>query len=411
MHILYAILVLLVVTRAFGELAKRLGQPVLLGELVSGTLLGIVFTQFAASLPFLSDLENNEVFRAITDLGIFFLMLMAGMELHPRDLTKSSRSAFAVAVGGMVLPLALGMGAGWLILPESEYRVPQMLFLGVALSITAVPVSIKVLHDLNQLKTPVGSIIVSAAIFDDVLSLMLLAVLTAVIGTGAPPGLASLLGLVLKILLFFALTFVLGHFVLPWLGLRARRLHVEEFEFSFLLIVSLAFSVLAEVLGLHFILGAFMAGLFFGRDTIDREVFEDVNAKVSAVSTGFLGPLFFASIGLHLNLSAVTAIPGVLIGLIVIATIGKLVGAGGPAWLGGMSARESLAVGIGMNARGAVELVIAGIALRAGLFSTPSPPPPVVSHLFSAVVVMAVVTTLATPLLVRLLFERKGPGD
>lgn len=405
MEILFAILVLLVATRLFGELSSRLGQPVLLGELVSGILLGLLFQRFSSSFPMLSQLPEDEVFRAITDLGIFFLMLMAGVELQPRDLTKASKSAAGVAVGGMVLPLALGLLFGALVLPPSEYRLPQMLFLGVALSITAVPVSVKVLHDLNQLRGAVGSVIVSAAIFDDILSLMLLAVLTAIIKTGVAPSPAGLAALLLKVLLFFALTFLLGRVLLPRLGKKVRRFDIEEFEFSFLLIVALSFAVLAEQLEVHFILGAFMAGLYFGRDTIDRQVFKSVSQKVSAVSTGFLGPLFFASIGLHLDLSAVVALPGMLLGLIVIATVGKIVGAGVPARMSGMSRRESLAVGAGMNARGAVELVIADIALEAGLFTQPSPTPPVVRELFSAVVIMAIVTTLATPILLRLCFR------
>jgi Kef-type K+ transport system membrane component KefB len=408
MEILYSVLILLVVTRLFGELSRRLGQPVLLGELVSGILLGILFSRFAVHFPVLSELPENNVFRAITDLGIFFLMLHAGIELSPRELVKSSRSALTVAVGGMAFPLALGMGFGWMFLPESNYRLPQILFLGVALAITAVPVSVKVLQDLDELRSPVGSVIVSAAIFDDILSLMLLAVLTAVIKTGNAPGVTGLLTLSLKVFLFFAITYFLGRFLLPWLGSWVRRFHIEEFEFSFLLIVSLTFAVLAEGLGVHFMLGAFLAGLYFGRDTIDNEVFEDVTRKVSAVSTGFLGPLFFASIGLHLDLSALGTVPGFLFGLIVVASLGKLLGAGVPAWTSGMSSRESLLVGVGMNARGAVELVIADIALQAGLFSNPVPTPPVVRQLFSAVVVMAVVTTLATPILLRLLFHRRS---
>jgi Kef-type K+ transport system membrane component KefB len=148
---------------------------------------------------------------------------------------------------------------------------------------------------------------------------------------------------------------------------------------------------------MHFILGAFLAGLFFVRGTFDEKTYEDVFRKTSGLTTGFLAPVFFASIGLHLDLQALWSVPGLVVLLIVVATLGKLLGAGGGALAFGFSARESLAIGSAMNARGAVELIVADIALRAGLFSLPDPPPPEVSNLFSAVVIMAVVTTLITP--------------
>jgi Kef-type K+ transport system membrane component KefB len=164
-----------------------------------------------------------------------------------------------------------------------------------------------------------------------------------------------------------------------------------------LLVAGLALAVLAEKLGLHFILGAFFAGLFFGRQTIDKESYESVMQQVSGLTTGFLAPIFFASIGLHLDLSALWEIPGFVALLILIACVGKIFGAGICARFTGMNTQESFAVGIGMNGRGAVELIIADIALRAGILSQPVPIPPIINYMFSAVVIMAVVTTLMTP--------------
>lgn len=230
--------------------------------------------------------------------------------------------------------------------------------------------------DLEKLETRIGKIIVSAAIFDDVLSLLLLAVLTAVARTGELPELGGIMRLSGKIALFFTVTFAIGHFLFPRVGKLIKRFQADEFELSVLLIVAMSFAWLAEALQLHFILGAFVAGLFFGRRTVGEEVYADVKNKVSGITSGFLAPIFFASIGLHMELSAVSTIPGFLMLLVFVAFVSKLIGAGVPAYFLGLNTVDAAAVGIGMSARGAVELIIADIALRAGLFDHPSLLPP-----------------------------------
>jgi Kef-type K+ transport system membrane component KefB len=328
-------------------------------------------------------------------------MLLAGLELRPKDLFQDLDRSAAVAAGGMLFPLALGLGLGWWILPESDLRFSQMMFIGVALAITAVPVAVKALMDVNALDSRVGRTIVASAVIDDILSLILLAVFTAVLETGSAPGATDFLRIGGASLLFLAIAFAVGHYAFEWLGRQARRLKLEHLEFTFVLVSGLALAVLAELLGLHFILGAFAAGLFFRSETMTADAFDSVLEKVNAVNTGFLAPIFFASIGMHLDLSAVVETPWVVLAILVAATIGKLLGAGVPARLSGASLRESAAIGIGMNARGAVELIIAGIALDAGLFLQPEPIPPVIENLFSAVVITAIVTTLTTGLLLK----------
>ena len=408
MTILYILLVLLIVTRAFGEAAQRLGQPALTGELLSGVVLGLVAARFTEHLPILAGLADNEVFHAIRDLGIFFLMLLAGIELQPRELAQATRSAMLVALAGMLLPLGLGFALGMLYLPASEYRFAQALFIGVALSVTAVPVAIKVMRDVGRMDTAAGRVIVSAAVIDDVLSLLLLAVLTGVIRAGTLPDATSLLLLAGKVALFFAITIPLGRYLFPWLARALKRACQEEFELSGVLVTALAYALLAEALSMHFIIGAFMAGLFFGRGTADPETYRDVRAKIAGVTTGFLGPVFFASIGLDLDLSALNRIPVFVLWMLLLAVVGKVLGAGLAGRLGGLSRAEALVVGVAMNARGAVELVIANVALQAGLFSVPEPVPAVVAGLFSSVVTMAVLTTLVTPVAMRWLLVRRA---
>jgi len=404
MEIFYVLLILLLVTRTFGELAVRLGQPPLVGELLSGVALGVIVAQYTQTFPVLSELTEDHGFLVITDLGVFFLMLHGGIEMRPKQLAAASFSSLIIALFGLLVPLAIGFGVGWWFLPDSPYRVAQCLFLGTALAITAVPVAIRVLMDLGKLESRVGQVIVSAAIFDDVLSLVLLAVLTAVARTGTLPQYEGLLILGGCIALFFTVTYLVGQFLFPPIGHLINRFHADELQLSLLLILAMSFAWLAEMLGLHFILGAFMAGLFFGHYSVGKETYSDVKKKVSGITSGFFAPIFFASIGLHLDLGAVFAIPGFLTLLLVVAFASKLVGAGLPAYLTGLSRKESLAVGVGMSARGAVELIIAEIALRAGLFEHPTPTPPVIAYLFSAIVIVAIITTLATPIVLRQVF-------
>lgn len=401
MELLYVLLVLLTVTRLFGELAERLGQPMILGELIAGIALGLLVHTFSDTFPVLDNLPHNEVFIAITDLSIFFLMLLAGLELHPRAMARGSGTTFVIAVGGMLLPLATGFGIAWWFIPPSDHHLAQSLFLGTALAVTAVPVSVRVLQDLKQLNSRVGRTIISAAVFDDMLSLALLAVLTAVIESGTIPGIEGIAIIFGEVALFFIIATLIGRFVFPLLGKLLKSAIAEDFAFSALLVAALSYSLLAEAMGMHFILGAFFAGLFFLRRTAAPEIFENVKSKLTTCTNGLFAPLFFASIGMNLDLQAAANIPLFVIALILIAFLGKLLGAGLPAYLLGYNRRESMAVGVGMSARGAVELIIADIALRAGLFSRPEPVPLIIDNLFSAVVIMAVVTTVLTPLLLR----------
>ncbi len=411
MDLLYILLVLLTVTRLFGELAERLGQPLILGELVAGISLGLVAQNYAEVFPTLSALPHNEVFIGITDLAVFFLMLLAGLELHPRHMARSSGNTILIAIGGMVLPLITGFALAWWFIPDSDVHVAQALFLGTALAITAVPVSVRVMSDLHQMDSRVGQTIISAAVVDDMLSLALLAVLTALIETGTMPGALDILLIFAEVAIFFTMATLIGFYVLPIFGHMLKATIAAEFDFSGLLIAALAYSLLAHALGMHFILGAFFAGLFFMRHTLAPGVYDNMKGKLTTFVNGFFAPLFFAFIGMNLDLKAAMNVPGFVLALIAIAFFGKLLGAGLPARLLGFSKREATAVGIGMSARGAVELIIADIALRAGLFDQPKPVPDIVQNLFSAVVIMAVVTTVLTPLLLRPVLSRCTKED
>lgn len=419
---MFIILVVLIVTRVAAEVTERIGQPALAGELLAGVALGAFFPVLGVWLAPMGPagvdadagplscggLIAEDVFRSFADLGVFFLMLLAGMEVQPNELRRASGRGMLIGTSGLLVPFMLGCLLAIWILPATDNRLALIVFMGTALSITAVPIAAKVLLDLGMLHSAAGKAILSAALFDDVLSLIILAALTALIETGSVPGAAAWLELSGKILTFLAIVLVTGYGVMPRIIHWLDEMLAPEIEFSTLLIVALAFAVLAEALGLHFILGAFAGGMFFANARTNEAAFADVHRKITGSTYGLLAPLFFASIGMQANFTALAHTPILVLMLILVAVAGKLIGCGLPAYWSGMSSRDSLAVGVGMTGRGAVELIIANIALGAGLFDNAGGSP-IVGNLFSAIVIMTILTTWAMPIALKAILVERRP--
>jgi Kef-type K+ transport system membrane component KefB len=406
LDILGHLLAFLIIARVFGELAERLGQPTSVGEIVSGITLVSAAAWFGQELPFLEQLITSEALEAAAQIAIFFLLLLAGIEIEPKEIAEHSAASFAVALGGMIVPLLGGFGLAWLFLPESDLKPVQALLTGIALSISAIPAIAKMLTELGLLHTRVGKILVSAAVFDDVLGFFLLAVLLSMMETGAFPDLATLASMLVKVTAFFAITVTLGVHVYPRISRGIKAMQAAAIEFSAITIVALAYGLSAELLGMHWILGPFMAGLYFEKARVGHREYNELRLMCGTLTRGVLGPLFFVSIGLQVELTAVTAVPVFLLLLIAIAILGKLLGAGIPALFVGLDRQEAAIVGIGMSARGAVELVLLSIALESSIFSQAGQKDPIVTYLFSSLVIVGVISTLLVPIIVRRLQPR-----
>ncbi|NNC77370.1 MAG: cation:proton antiporter [Woeseiaceae bacterium] len=413
MEILYLILVLLVVTRVFAELAERVHLPAIVGELVAGVSLGLVLSGAGDIMPMLWSATQSETYVSIVDLGMFFLMLLAGIRMEPLDFAETSKTAILVAIGGMLVPISAGVLLGLAVLPESPLKLVQCLLLGTALAITAVPVAVRIFMDVGELDSRVGKTVIAAALWDDLISLFLLAIVIAAMSGGniGEISFASIAPLVGKVLFFFAVTIPTGFFLFPIVGRYFKYLRFPEVDFSMLLIAALAYATFAESMDMHFIIGAFLAGMFFHPKVVDQQTYEHVEGQMSGITQGFLAPIFFVSVGLHLDFSALLSAPVFVIVFILIALVSKIVGAGLPAYWVGLSQNESLMVGVGMSGRGAVELIVAGVALEAGIFLQPDPPTLIVKSLYSAIVIMALVTTVLTPIILRRLVDRKFAGE
>ena len=401
MDVLLELLILILLARLCSEGAERLGHPAAVGELTVGILLAAAATLWGTNLPFLVQLTTSETLEIVANLGIFFLVLLAGIESNLEELRQNSRSAILVALGGALVPLISGFILGWLFLPESEVRSIQAFLIGVTMSITSIPATIKALTEFGLLHSRMGQTIVGAAIVDDILGLFLLAILTSMIQTGHIPDPMIFIVLLGKVGIFFGITISLGIHVYPKVSQSIKALKMAAVEFSVLMVVALAYGLLAEALDMHWILGAFMAGLYFEPSRVGQEAYQEMKLIVTGITLGVLGPLFFIWIGTHVEVATLTSIPLFMTLLLLLAFAGKIVGSGLPAYWGGLDRREAMSVGIGMSNRGAMELIILSIAFEAGLFAYENNDNVIVSHLFSALVLMGVITTLLSLVILR----------
>ena len=401
MEVFTELLILLLLSRLFGIAAERLGQPASAGEILAGVCISILAFQFGSSFSFLNELRDSEVLVYSAEVGIFCLVLLAGIDTEYREIAKHSSEALAVALGGVVIPLLSGFGLSWIFLEGVENRLELALLTGIVMSITAVPATAKVLEELRLIHTRMGQIIMGAALFDDVIGMFLLAVLLGIIGSGEIPGPAAFGLLLVKVIVFFAVTITLGVKVYPHVSRKLNTIQVTSLEFSAMAIVALAYGLLAESLGMHWILGAFMAGLFFERARVGSRSYLEIKLIFTALTRGLLAPLFFVSIGIRFEPQALTLAPVFLSLLLALAFAGKIIGCAVPARMLGLRPGEAIGVGVGMSMRGAVEFVVLSIAYNAGMFLTTNDDHGIAPHLFSGLVLIGVVTTLFVPPLLR----------
>jgi Kef-type K+ transport system membrane component KefB len=386
--------ILLLAAKAAGYLSTRIKQPSVFGEILVGVLLGPSLLNLL-HLPFVSDAHLEEAITLMGELGVMLLMFLAGLELHLSDLVKSARVAAYAGILGVLLPVGLGLGFGELTGMDFNHA----LFLGLTLGATSVSISAQVLIELKVLRSRVGYGLLGAAVFDDVLVLLLLSVFLAFLsGSNGVEGVFIAIG---KMLAFLAASTAIGLWGLPVLVRYTQKRAISQGITTLALIIMLIYGAAAELLGgMAAITGAFLAGLMFAR-TPEKNTIE---MNFHSLAYAFFVPIFFVSIGLGVNLKELDlSILWIMLGTTVIAILGKVIGSGGGAKLAHFSWKESLQIGIGMVSRGEVGLIIAKIGLDSGYLST---------SLFSAIVGMILITTLITPPLLRLTFRSpSNPGE
>jgi Kef-type K+ transport system membrane component KefB/nucleotide-binding universal stress UspA family protein len=402
--LLVQIALLIAVGRGLGELMQRIGQPSVMGELLGGlllgpSLLGWVWPQ-VQHVIFPPSPEQKALIDGIAQFGILLLLLLTGMETDLRLVRRVGRSAAAISITGIVVPFICGFALGEFLpqrlLPHPEARLVASLFLGTALSISSVKIVAVVVREMNFMRRNVGQIIVASAIIDDTIGWIIVAMIFSIAshGTLDPSSVAQAL---FGTLAFLAVSFTVGR----RLAFRLIRWANDNLMSSaaVITVILLLMSVMAmitHVIGVHTVLGAFVAGVLVGQSPIlTRQIDERLRGLISSL---FM-PVFFGLAGLTADLTVLKE-PELLMltaALVLIASIGKFGGAFVGGALGGLTRGESYALASGMNARGSTEVIIATIGLSAGVLS---------QNMYSMIVTMAILTTLAMPPMLRAALSR-----
>lgn len=395
--VLIGVTVMLVVAKLGGEVFERLGQPGVLGELVAGVLLGnLVILGFTGA----EGLKTNGTIAALAELGVIILLFEVGLESDLRQMVEVGWSSLLVAVLGVVAPFLLGWGVSAYFIPQEPTLVH--IFIGATLCATSVGITARVFKDLGKLGTREARIILGAAVIDDVLGLLILAVVAGAIRAAATGGVLSMLdvGLIaLKSIAFLVMAIAVGHLVVPRMLRGAGRLETRGVLLTLAISFCLFLAWASAKVGLAPIVGAFAAGLILDEvhyKPKDGRTERDLNDLLQPVST-VLVPIFFVLMGLKVDLRLFTRVDilGFASALTIAAIVGKQVCALGVVERG----INRLAIGLGMIPRGEVGLIFAGIGASLMLPSASGVSEPVISPAtFGAVVIMVIITTMITPI-------------
>ena len=386
-QLILMILVLVGAAKVGGMISAAFGQPTVLGKLLAGVLLGPSLLNVMHWSVF-ANVQLKSTLHHLAELGVIFLMFIAGLRMEAQELREAGRAAAWTALLGVALPFVGGMlAASWF-----GFSTVQAIFIGLLLTATSVSISAQTLLELGKLKTRVGTTMLGAAVLDDILGLLLLSVFLATQTAGGSAW--SVLLLFGRLVLFISVSWFVGRRYLPKLVHRIRQWPMNEPVLTFALLVVLAFSFGAEEFGsLAAITGAFMAGMLLGH----TELRDEIDRSISGFTYALFVPLFFISIGLNTDLSAISGqyLPMALV-MCTVAIGTKIVGCGLGARVAGLSNRESLQIGAGMVSRGEVGLIVAAIGMQQGIVG---------ADVFSLMVVVVLATTLVTPMLLKWTFR------
>lgn len=385
---LLVIAIILLSTKLLGLISERVHMPQVVGALLAGIILGP---------SVLGLVEETDFLLKTSEIGVIILMFMAGLDTDLDELKKTGLASFVIALCGVLVPLAAGTGLFYVFFPDAgdPLHFLKALFIGVVLTATSVSITVETLREMGKLKGKVGTAILGAAIIDDIMGII---VLTVVSGMTDPS--VKISAVLLRIVAFFVLLGVVG-FVMHKLFSRLsstwhQHRRIAIYGFSFCLILSF---VAEHYFGIADITGAYFAGLILCNIMEAREY---INKKMTVLGYMIFSPIFFASIGIKTELSGLTGSLIVFsVVLLLVAILTKIIGCGLGAKLMGFSLQDSFSVGLGMVSRGEVALIVAQKGAQAGLID---------SHLFPPIVLVVIVTTLITPILLKM-FMKDGSDE
>lgn len=376
---------LLIFAKLMGYVSQRLKQPAVLGEIVGGLLLGPSLLGWVEPSAFLTQMAN---------IGVILLMFIAGLETNTELLRRVLRGALFVAFLGVAVPFLSGFYLGqWL-----GYSITPSLILGTILVATSVSITVQVLKEMGKLKTLEGTTILGAAIMDDILGFLVLSVVLSMVSLSPQSVDVSFITLLLlKVILFFVL-FLIGRIIAGWLVAFLQKTRVHSLVTAGLLAIAFTFAYIAEAFGLAGMVGAYLIGLAFSSSFLkNRETSID---SLETIGYAIFIPVFFAGIGLHLDLTEMSPqLLGLSALIALVAIFSKIIGCGAGARLAGFDSMASFRIGVGMIARGEVGLIVSMTAFQSNLIG---------QDLFSATILVVIMTTLITPFLLGWSFHSEG---
>lgn len=375
--------IILALTKSFSLISRKFNMPPVVGALLAGIILGPVV---------LNIVTPSETILNLAEVGVVVLMFEAGLETDLNELKRSGLPAFIIALCGVIIPLLMGGAVTYIF----DKNVMESVFMGVVLTATSVSITVETLQDMGKLKGRVGTAILGAAIIDDILGIILLSLMTSV---GKPGGvdIASILMIVLKMAAFFVLAGASGFLVdkfFKWMaGYKDQNIQRNRRRVAvFALVFCFGLAFLAEAFGIADITGAYLAGIILCRTPQNYYI----HRKIDIMSYMLVTPIFFASIGLKVDVHGMsTALIVFTVILCVAAVISKIVGCGLGSAICKYNIKESLQIGAGMVCRGEVALIVAQKGIAVGLLS---------EAYFAPVVIMVLITTLLSPILLKILF-------
>ncbi|GKX28029.1 sodium:proton antiporter [Vallitalea longa] len=386
--------ILLVAAAIGGWLASKVSMPPVLGQILVGIIIG----------PTVFNLVDgkNDLIHDISQIGVIFLMFLAGLETDLKELKSSGKGASIIAMGGVLLPLGLGTLVPLLFfknfLPDGDahHQLMFALYIGTILTATSVSISVSVLRDMKQLGSKQGISILGAAIIDDVLGIVLLAVVSGMVN---PSGDTDIKQLMIKIVSFFIIAVLAGIIISKGITKFAQGSVWRDRIVTFAIILCFIFAYMAEMFSVAAITGAYFAGVALAATPYRHRVVSKIQSFAYALFT----PIFFVSIGLNAVITSdIVNYIGYALVIVTIAVVGKIVGCGVSARISGFNGKHSLQIGVGMIARAEVALIVANQGLSSGIIT---------NQTFTSVVLLVVISTIVTPPLLKLLFKKEKPVE
>lgn len=369
--------IVLLAAHVGGVVSKKLKQPVVLGQIVVGIILGMGL------------LEKTSMIHEFAQIGVVLLMFIAGLETDVKELISSIRSSSMIALGGILIPAALVFVSLMVFIPNQSMAVAM--FLAIVSTATSVSISVQTLREIHRLRTKQGVMILGAAIIDDVAGIILLTLLVSMVR----PGVSSSVGMVIfKILGFFAIVYVLGFFLIKLLKKLKFGDDVEETIITWSIVICFILAFMSEEFGVAAITGAYFAGVIFAMTSHRHRVSHEVNKVASLIFT----PIFFVSIGMDIDLKVASTALGAGALLIIFGSIGKVIGCGFGAKFSGFSNMHSLQIGIGMVPRAEVAIIVANLGVQMSILSEQD---------MAATILMVLVSTLITPAMLKWSFSKE----